>query len=170
MHDTAHGSRYAVVKAALNEGRAAWRIFILPRGDADALFATEKHRIDEHCHIFPTSGQGITIPLVSLDGREDFLLDIFRGKIDLGKARYQNRARSVVVLARLCLKGPHTNPDGGRVSAPHLHLYREGYVDKWATLLPGAFPNPADLMLTLQEFMRFCNITRPPAIQASFLS
>ena len=70
------------------------------------------------------------------------MLDIARGRINLKKATYQNRARRVVILARLDLGGPpHENPDGEEISFPHLHTYRAGYADKWAvpaptTLLP----------------------------------
>jgi hypothetical protein len=46
-----------------------------------------------------------------------------------------------------------------------LHLYREGYGDKWAIPLPpDKFPNIGDLWVTLEDFMRFCNIVDWPAI------
>jgi hypothetical protein len=52
------------------------------------------------------------------------------------------------------------------VATPHLHLYREGYGDKWATRLPGdSFSNVANLWRVLQDFMRFCNIVEPPYIR-----
>ena len=79
----------------------------------------------------------------------------------------QNRGRQVVVLVRLDLGGaPHRNPDGGRRSRfPHLHLYREGFGDKWAMPVPAtALRSTTDVWTTLEDFMRFCNITRPPHI------
>lgn len=36
-----------------------------------------------------------------------------------------------LVLARID-KGWHTNPDGTKVSGVHIHIYQEGYNDKWA--------------------------------------
>lgn len=76
------------------------------------------------------------MPLQSLDKREHFLLDLSRGRIDLQKVKMQNRGRQVVVLVRLYLEGAlHRNPDDTEVPAPHLHVYREGYGDKWA--VPG---------------------------------
>lgn len=82
------------------------------------------------------------------------------------KGTYQNRGRQVIVLVRIDFGGaPHRNPDGTEVPSPHLHLYREGYGDKWVMLLPqDNFPNIADLWQTLEDFMRFCNIVDRPAI------
>lgn len=105
--------------------------------------------------------------MVSGDRREQFLLDLRRGRIDLAKGTYQNRARQVVVLARLDFGGaPHQNPDGGEIASPHLHLYREGYGDKWALPAPGdRFVNLSDPWQMLEDFMRFCNIVEPPIIR-----
>lgn len=103
----------------------------LSQSEADALFAMEKHRSDDSERSFPGGGGSIVIPLVSTDGRESFLLDLRRRRVDITKATYQNRARTVVVLARLDLGGhPHRNPDGEEIGSPHLHRYREGFGDK----------------------------------------
>jgi len=79
----------------------------------------------------------------------------------------QNRGRQVVVLVRLDLGGaPHRNPDDEEIPVPHLHLYREGYGDKWAVPVPAdRFSNLADIWVTLEEFMRFCSVTQPPYIE-----
>jgi hypothetical protein len=133
---------------------------------ADGLIALEKHRLDEARYVFPDQGI-VTIPLMSADKREAFVLDIRNSGIDLVNATYQNRTRQVIVLVRLDLGvKPHTNPDGGQISSPHLHLYREGYSDKWAVALPKkSFGSPKDKWRTLQDFMKFCNITRVPHIE-----
>jgi len=139
----------------------------LTQAEADALIAMEKHRTNEEQHQFPMGGQSLILPLQSPDKREQFLLDISRGRIDLAKVKMQNRARQVVVLARLDLSGgPHRNPNDEEISCPHLHVYREGYGDKWAVPIPAdRFPRPDDLWGTLDDFMRFCNITQPPHIE-----
>lgn len=139
----------------------------LTQAEADALIATEKHRANEEYADFPMGGQSVVLPLQSADRREQFLLDLSRGRIDLLKIKMQNRGRQVVVLVRLDLGGaPHRNPDDEEISGPHLHLYREGYGDKWAVPVPmDHFSNLADVWVTLEEFMRFCNITRPPHIE-----
>ena len=135
--------------------------------EALALIGMPKQRTDDDLHPFPDFGGSISLPLTSLDKREGFLLDISRGRIYLQKVKFQNRGRHVIVLVRLDLSGPpHHNPDGVEVPCPHLHVYREGYADKFAQPLPAAqFADTADLMRTLDDFMRFCNIIAPPCIK-----
>lgn len=134
---------------------------------ADALIATPKVRVNDEVSHYPGAGGYLTLPLLSSDGRESFHLDIRRGGIDLLKGTYQNRARQVVVLVRLDFGGaPHRNPDGREVPSPHLHIYREGYGDKWAFEVPrDRFSQIQDTWQTLQDFMRFCNVIDPPNIQ-----
>jgi len=139
----------------------------LTQSEADALIALEKHRVDDQRWDYPDLGGSISAPLVSADQREQFVLDVSRGCIDLAKGTYQNRARQVTILVRLDFGGaPHRNPDGGEIGSPHLHIYREGYGDKWAYPIPlDRFPNLGEPWLTLDDFMRYCNVVEPPAIE-----
>lgn len=135
--------------------------------EAEALIAMEKHRVNDERSDFPTGGQSLALPLQSPDKREQFVLDLSRGRIDLLKVKMQSRGRQVVVLVRLDLGGaPHRNPDGEEIPVPHLHLYREGFGDKWATAIPtDRFTAASDVWRTFEEFLRFCNITQPPHIE-----
>lgn len=139
----------------------------LTQAEADALIGMEKHRSTEDRSDFPMGGQSLVLPLQSADKREHFMLDLSRGRIDLRKVKMQNRGRQVVVLVRLDLGGaPHRNPDDVDVQAPHLHIYREGFGDKWAVAVPAdRFRNIDDVWGTLEDFLRFCNITQPPHIE-----
>lgn len=138
----------------------------LLQSEADALIALAKVKVSDDPHDYPGTGGSLTVPLMSQDKREEFILDIYRGRIDLLKGTYQNRARQVIVLVRIDFGGaPHRNPDGAEVPCPHLHLYREGFGDKWAQPLPvDKFPNVGDLWQTLEDFMDFCNVVDRPAI------
>ncbi len=140
----------------------------LAQEDADALLAMPKVRTNADPWNYPGTGGLISIPLTSVDKREYFLLDVRRGRrIDLLEGTYQKRARQVIVLARLDFGGsPHRNPDGEEMPCPHLHLYREGFGDKWAAPVPlDRFPNMGDLWETLHDFMQYCNVVEPPLIQ-----
>lgn len=139
----------------------------LTQAEADALIALEKRRDGEEEWRYPDLGGAITIPLVSTDRREPFLLDLRRSRIDLAKNTYQNRGRQIVVLVRLDLGArPHRNPDGEAVGSPHLHLYREGFGDKWAYAPPAdRFADLQDPWRTLQDFMQFCCVVEPPVIR-----
>jgi MoaA/NifB/PqqE/SkfB family radical SAM enzyme len=139
----------------------------ISQAEADELIAMEKHRADENEYDFPSLGGAISIPLVSVDKREEFILDLSRGKVELGKVKYQNRARKTLILVRLELAGPlHRNPDGEELPCPHIHRYREGFGDKWAFPVPTeVFCNIDDPWLTLQDFMKYCNVTITPNIR-----
>ena len=139
----------------------------LTQAEADALIAMEKHRADNEQHNFPMGGESLIVPLQSVDRREQFLLDISRGRIDLLRGKYQNRARQVVVLVRLDFGGPphrarmtkkfpaHTCMCTGRASATSGRCLFQQNIS----------PGPTTLWGTLEDFMRFCNITQPPHIE-----
>jgi hypothetical protein len=138
----------------------------LSQAEADALIAMPKEPASEGTYDYPHAGN-LSIPLVSADRRENFYLDIWRSGIVLGKGRYQNRARNVVILVRLDFAGaPHRNPDGTELPCPHLHIYREGFADKWAIPLPAdRFGNINDAWQSLMDFMAFCSLVRNPRIK-----
>jgi hypothetical protein len=133
----------------------------LTQDEADKLMAMEKRAADDKEWLFPPPGESVAIPLTSLDKRESFVLDVTRAQIRLTKATYQTRGRAVIILMRLDLDGPpHRNPDGEEIPCPHLHIYREGYGDKWAIPAPvPTYTNTLDLFSTFEAFMLQCNIT-----------
>ena len=143
----------------------------LTQAAADALLAMAKRKTDDTEWRFPYTGGKTIIPLESMDGREIFHLDLYRGRINLSKNTFQNRARRAVILARLDTAGPsHRNPDEVEISAPHLHVYVEGYGDKWAVPASGErFSDLSDTEQTLREFMQFINVTDPPNIRRELL-
>ena len=90
----------------------------------------------------------------------------------LAKGRYQSRARNVVVLLRLDFGGsPHRNPDGTELPCPHLHIYREGFADKWAVAVPhDKFGNIDDAWQSLADFMKYAGLTELPRIERGLLA
>jgi hypothetical protein len=137
----------------------------LTQSEADFLIQLEKERVSEDPWEFPILGGSISIPLASLDRKEHFQLDLSRASIKLSKMTFQNRARQSVPLVRLDIDGPpHRNPDGQEMPCPHLHVYREGYADKWALPVPSSFSNLSEVRVTLSEFQAYCKITTPPVI------
>jgi hypothetical protein len=58
---------------------------------------------------------------------------------------------------RLDLDGPpHRNPDDEEIPWPHLHVYREGYGDKWAS--PARLKNIRTAQTSFQRLKRSCGI------------
>ncbi|MCD4828647.1 MAG: hypothetical protein K8R90_04350 [Candidatus Cloacimonetes bacterium] len=145
--------------------------FFISQSEADILLKMKKQSATEDEHEFPQAGERMEIPLLSINMREKFILDLSRRQIDRIKITYQNRAKQIVVLARLDIGGsPHRNPDGEEISCPHLHIYREGYHDKYAyELPPELFDNPSDPWQMLHDFMKFCNIVKPPTFTKGLL-
>lgn len=142
----------------------------LPQAEANALIAMAKAFEDSVAIAIPPSVDD-TRDLIGVDPRERFLLDIWRSTFRLSKVRLQTRARQIVVLVRLDIDGaPHTNPDGAKLAGTHVHLYREGYEDKWAQPIdPGRFRDLANIRLAFEDFCGFCNISAIPPFQASLL-
>lgn len=139
----------------------------LTQTEADVLITMDKYKTSDDQYDYPGTGGSVSVPLASKDGREDFLLDIYRGRLDLAKGTYQERGRQIIVLVRLDFGGsPHRNPDGTEVATPHLHVFREGFGDKWAAPIPVQhFPNISDPWKTLEDFMRYCNVVDQPNIR-----
>ncbi|MDG6263275.1 DUF6978 family protein [Glaesserella parasuis] len=140
---------------------------MLAQQEANALLTLEKYDFSNGEYKFPYMGGSLRLSLQSMDKKETFNLDVTRGYIALEKITFQTRARKAVVLVRLDIEGPpHRNPDGEEITCPHIHLYREGYGDKWAYPLPDelklVLDSPYDL---LDRFMDYCHIIGKPLIQ-----
>jgi hypothetical protein len=138
--------------------------------DAEALHLLNvlKYFVDTATINFPGPTESIQHELKTEDGRESFLVDVNRkGRIELTKCTFLNRYQVSEILLRLDINGPtHENPDGEEVPCPHLHIYREGYADKWAfPIEPDKYGDPTDLVRTFRDFLRYCNVMNTPAIQ-----
>jgi len=139
---------------------------MLSQAEADQFIQLLKHFVRPPASITIPPGVDDTYELAGFDDRERFLLDIWRGTLRLTKLKFQNRVRTVIVLVRLDINGaPHTNPDGQKLAGTHLHLFKEGYDDKWAYPVPTTFSLLSDPGTTFQEFCAYCNVESPPPVQ-----
>lgn len=139
---------------------------MLTQEEANLLIQIEKHAEAANSNPInlPDLGGKISVPLISANRREHFSLDLSKGRIELSKGKNQLRARQVLVLLRLDFGGPpHRNPDEEEIPSPHLHIYREGFDDKWAfPVPPDKFSKLEDYWQTLQDFLGYCNVTERP--------
>lgn len=144
----------------------------ITQAEADALIEMEKRFAEDEDWTFPSAGEGMALAVTSLDNRENFMLDITRAEIKLTKVTYQNRARQAIILMRLDIDGPpHRNPDGEEIRCPHLHIYREGFGDKWAIAAPPErYTNTLDLFSTCDAFLAHCNIKGLSKMQRGLFS
>ncbi|MCY6372408.1 DUF6978 family protein [Clostridium ganghwense] len=114
--------------------------------------------------IIPKPGKKLILDVISVNKKEDFNISLYRNRINFEKITYQNlHKRTSTPLIRIDLAGPpHFNPDGEKVLPPHIHIYKEGYGDKWAEPLNNIFTNTNDLVQLLYDFLKYCNIINIP--------
>ena len=139
---------------------------MLTQTEADTLIAMRKRFLNPHTISLPP-GVNETHELIGDEQREIFLLDLWRGIMRLSKYKMQTRGRITVVLVRLDINGaPHTNPDGQKIDGTHIHIYREGFDDKWAFPVNSAeFRNIDNAGNTFEDFCRFCHVEEIPPYQ-----
>lgn len=156
---------------------------MLTQAEADALFALPKKPKSSEPYSFPFAGGKLLVEFLSLDDRESFLFNITRASIAsiaVSKCTYQKRTRQVEVLRRLDVDGsPHPNPDvktvpfgflapynGIEIPCPHLHVFVEGFADKWAIPAPCGLVIPGnDLYSIMENFLRHCNVQEMPNLE-----
>ncbi len=138
----------------------------LTQAEADRLLLMDKSFVEKPALIEMVPGHSQSHDLQGDRGREQFILDLYRGGIRLSKVMMQNRAHKTVILARLELDGaPHTNPDGRTLAGTHVHFYREGFGDKWAQPLDkDLFPDPENPNRVFAGFCRVTHIGDPPSL------
>jgi hypothetical protein len=131
---------------------------------ADKMIKLPKIVEDETEYDFPPRDVSTIIPLCSEDRKQAFFLNIRTGRIKLSQMTFNLRCRQVIVLVRLDLDGPpHKNPDGELIPCPHLHVYREGFGDKWAIQAPADhFQDLSDQWAAMQDFLTFIAVVEQP--------
>lgn len=143
----------------------------LSQVEADELIQLPKHRLNDDLVRYPSLGGKVTVTLHAENRKETFLLDVARSRIELSKCTHQNRVEQTIILLRLDVGGPpHRNPDNTEVGIDHLHVYREGYADKFAFPLPDELADTSDLWDLLHRFMQYCNIITPPRFEGGLFT
>jgi hypothetical protein len=149
----------------------------LTQAEADALLRLAKEFVDPSPLEFTqTQPMRYERGLLSMDRREQFILDLERGLRNYVRLKYQTRARKVIVLARLDINGSaHLNPPdspykpGERFDCSHLHRYMQGFEDRIAFHLPDVpdliIRDMSNGISCLEGFMRYCTIQNWPTIQ-----
>jgi hypothetical protein len=102
----------------------------------------------------------------SITTKEIFLLDFYRGSIELSKYTINKRYRQTIIMLRYDNGGRHTNPGGVLFEGPHVHLYKEGYNDKFAFPVSEVSVTSTDTMeQVFKKIMHFCNVKQVPTIE-----
>lgn len=126
----------------------------------EALMALEKHFLDDKELSLDNNW---TRDIESLSTKDKFQLDYRHSKIEIRKYSFNHRTRISVVLLRYCAQKRHTNPDGKVFDGPHLHLFCEGYDDKFAFNVEdilGIDPLNASKEEVLEKLLEYCHIAK----------
>jgi len=52
------------------------------------------------------------------------------------------------------------------IATPHIHLFREGFHDKWAfPVSSNAFRDVTNNWIAFEDFMKYCNVIVQPTIK-----
>jgi hypothetical protein len=107
-----------------------------------------------------------------MDGEHGFFFHMRRSGNVVSQMTTQERYETNEILLRLDTDGsPHTNPDDTVVPTPHLHVYVEGFDDKWAFELPENLDvSSGDAATTLVLFLKYCGIDPVPPFQTGVVS
>lgn len=151
---------------------------ILSQQEAQRLFELPKKTFSAYSINFPPEGEKLTLECFSEEKRYIFQADIDRSGLIKPKLKFQNRYNKVFVLRRLEIIGPpHKNPpdalefdylkkyENMEIPCPHLHIYIEGFNDKWA--IPVSDLNDLSILTgdtpyeVMTKFFKYCNIEIP---------
>lgn len=134
---------------------------MLTQAEVDSLLNMLKKLKNEGSFEFPCFGVCKQLELDGIGNKEKFIIDINRkGRIKISKCTFTERYRKDEILLRLDIDGPpHTNPDGVEIFSNHLHIYKEGFEDRYAIPIPNTiFTDSTDLVKTLIEFLQYCKV------------
>lgn len=95
-----------------------------------------------------------------------YLLDFYRGSFELSKFTANKRFRQTLIMLRYDNGGRHTNPDGETFEGPHVHLFKEGFNDKFAYPISIINIEETDTMeVRFKKILHFCNIKDCPDLE-----
>ena len=131
--------------------------------DNEARFLQELEKLVMERQVnIPCNERKECLNLSSRENINDNIMRIYikRGKRNIHKCSFTVIYNKSIVLWRLDIEPGriHQNPDGEDVPNPHLHVYREGYDDKYAIPLPDSFTDVNNLSKTLYDLLAYSNV------------
>ena len=102
----------------------------------------------------------------AINSKNLYLLDFYRGSFELTRFTYNKRYRQSLILLRYDSGGRHTNPDGVSFNGPHVHIFREGFNDKFAYPISDLNIDATNSIdEVLDKLLQFCNVTKRPIVE-----
>jgi hypothetical protein len=131
----------------------------LSQAEFDFLMGLEKEFEDKSTIVLGPPPLQWSRKLTSTTTNDTFSLDFYRGTFKIQKYTYNHRYKQTLVIFRFDSFGVHTNPDGGKVTGFHIHVYKEGFGDKFAYPASDFGIEETDSMVViLQKFLVYCKV------------
>ena len=138
----------------------------LSQEEADTLRMIEKYLTNpELVKLPPPTGTVLHPVHYHREGRrmDNMKISTYHARINAQKISCRLLYNGNVMLVRVDTQDatPHANPDKKIViqpHQPHIHIYREGYGDKFAYPLPNAFRNAEDISSLFMDFLSYSRI------------
>lgn len=138
----------------------------LSQSEFDYLMNQEKRFEDESTILLGPAPLQWSKKIQSTSTKDTFSLDFYRGTFRLEKYTYNHRFKQTTVLMRFDSYGEHSNPDGERISGHHVHIYKEGFGDKFAYPASNYGIESSDTIeVVMQKILVYCNIKIIPPIE-----
>jgi hypothetical protein len=138
----------------------------LSQSEFDYLMSQEKEFEDKSTILLGPAPLQWSKKIISTSTKDTFSLDFYRGTFRLEKYTYNHRFKQNTVLIRFDSYGMHTNPDGEKMEGFHVHIYKEGFGDKFAYPASHFGIKDSDTIeVVLQRILRYCNINKIPPIE-----
>lgn len=133
----------------------------LTDAEARILIELEKVATDKRIDI-PVGAKKEHLNLARTEEPNDNIMRIYikRGKRNINKCSFNVVYNKSITLLRLDIEPGrlHQNPDGRDVPNPHLHIYRDGYDDRYAIPAPECFTDTSNLAQSLYDLLGYSKV------------
>lgn len=131
--------------------------YMISQIEADEMLQTIKSATRKDTFFWRYNERFDEIVIADNDEKLIFVLSLKKNEFEI-RLNFRSKNKQIV-LARVDSQKQHFNPDGTKITGPHLHLYKEGYAEKWAT--PINWYNIGSPIDTLTRFLEVINTRFP---------
>lgn len=138
---------------------------ILTQAEADALLNLIKTVFRKDTFFWKSDERYDERVIADTDSSLEFVLSLKRNCFEV-RLNFRTKKNNVI-LARVDSQNQHHNPDGSIIRGPHLHLYKEGFGEKYAE--PISWYDHQSPINTLANFLSVINTHFPNGFSEDLL-
>lgn len=138
---------------------------ILSTEEAKELLELIKESATRYLY-FPDPGQKIVFNAKAIHTKDEFAIQIFRGRIKQGKYSFQTivkRNNAPLLALDVDDASVHLNPDGQKILGSHWHIYTEEYNRAFA--FPAENIDSANFVENSLLYFKKINLIHPPQVR-----